>query len=240
MKSYFIFGGAPSLNYGISVESYPDISFPERVLESYSVPGRNGNLIFDTGAYGNTTQIYSCWYKPLPGISSYDQIRELSKWLLSSAGYQRLEDTYTPDVYRMALYAGPADISTFFKKYGRIEIEFNCMPQRWLKAGEVPIDITSGMQLHNDGEPALPLIQVSGSGSGTVSIGNRTVSLSSIPAAGVIIDSDTQNIYSETQNYNSIASVTGGGFPILLPGLNNIQYSGGVTAVQITPRWWVL
>ena len=240
MKSWFIFCGKPSLDFGISVESYPEISLPERVVESYSVPGRNGDLIFDTGAYKNTPQNYSCWYKPLPGISSYMQIAALSKWLLSASGYQRLEDTYMPDIYRMAIYAGPADISTYFKKYGRISMAFTCMPQRWLKSCEIPIDITSGMQLYNCGQPALPLIQVTGSGAGTVSIGNRTVSLSSIPAAGVTIDSDTQNVYSDTQNYNDVATVTGGGFPVLLPGVNNVQYSGGVTAVQITPRWWIL
>ena len=34
--------------------------------------------------------------------------------------------------------------------------------------------------------------------------------------------------------------VTGEGFPELLPGNNNISFDGGITSVEIIPRWWTL
>lgn len=242
MKNFFIFNGENSLDFGIQIESYPDVSIPERVYESYEVPGRSGNLIFDTGAYRNVTQVYDCWYKPMEHAkyaTSYSLIQHISRWILGPVGYQILEDSYFPWMFRKAIYAGPADISSFFAKYGRVTLEFNCMPQKWLKYGQKPISIQSGEELVNDGEPALPLIQIYGSGDGTLGIGGSTVQLSGIPSGGVTIDAETQNIYAGTQNYNSIATISGG-FPKLPNGRTGINYSGGITGVQITPRWWVL
>ena len=242
MKNFFIFDGKSSLDYGIRIESYPDVSIPERIYESYEVPGRSGNMIFDTGAYRNVTQLYNCWYKPLKQAdfaTSYSLIQHITRWLLGPKGYRELEDSYFPWLFRKAIYAGPADISSFFAKYGRITLEFNCMPQKWLKSGQNPISVESGQQIFNDGETALPLIQISGSGEGTLGVGNSTVQLSEIPDSGVTIDAETQNIYSGSKNYNSIATISGG-FPTLPNGATGITFSGGITGVTIIPRWWVL
>lgn len=237
MRNFFIFNGKSSLDYRISVETYPDTSFPERVYESYQVPGRSGDLVYDTGAYRNTIQIYDCWYRQ-DGATSYEMLRYISEWLLSPTGYQVLEDSYFPTLFRRAMYAGPADISSYFAKYGRVTLEFNCMPQKWLKSGQIPVEVQNGGRLYNDGQPALPLIEVSGAGAGTVGIGASLVELSDIPGS-LTIDAETQNIYSGIQNYNSLAVVSGG-FPVLQPGFNSIAFSGGITAVKIIPRWWVL
>lgn len=236
--NFFVFNGQSSLDFGIRIESYPDVSFPERIYESYQVPGRSGDLVFDTGAYRNVTQTYDCWYKPKK-VTSYSMLQQISKWLLSPTGYQVLEDSYFPDCIRKAMYAGPADISSFFAKYGRVTLDFNCMPQKWLKSGQIPVDVQDGAQLFNDGEPAFPLIEISGTGSGTFGIGDSIIQISEIPENGMTIDSDTQNAYSGIQNCNGLITVSGG-FPVLKSGINNISYSGGITAAKITPRWWIL
>lgn len=199
-------------------------------------------MIFDTGAYRNVTQVYDCWYKPLKQAdfaTSYSLIQHISRWLLGPQGYRKLEDSYLPWLFRKAIYAGPADISSFFTKYGRITLEFNCMPQKWLKSGQVPVDVQDGAQLFNDGESAFPLIEIAGTGSGTFGIGDSIIQISEIPENGMTIDSDTQNAYSGIQNCNGLITVSGG-FPVLKSGINNISYSGGITAAKITPRWWIL
>lgn len=236
--NYFIFNGKSSLEFGIRIENYPDVSFPERVYESYQVPGRSGDLVFDTGAYKNVTQAYDCWYR-LQGMTSYGMLRYIARWLLAPTGYQVLEDTYFPNIFRRAVYAGPADISSFFAKYGRLRLEFDCMPQKWLKSGQSAIEVQAGAQLENEGEPALPLIQLTGSGSGELSVGSSIIQISSIPEDGMYIDSETQNAYSGTTNCNGLITVSNE-FPVLENGINNITYSGGITAVQVTPRWWTL
>ena len=53
------------------------------------------------------------------------------------------------------------------------------------------------------------------------------------------IDCDSQNAYSGTINKNSTIKVSGG-FPVMEVGETTITYSGGITAAQITPRWWTV
>ena len=236
MDSFFIFDGKNSLDYGIRIESYPDRPYPERSYNSYTVPGRSGSLIYDTGAYANVTQSYDCYYKTI--ATAYEMQRYLTDWLLMPTGYRELEDSYSPDVYRKAIFAGPTDVSTFFGKFGKCTLDFNCLPHRFLKSGRIPISVTAKTTLINDGEEALPLIRVSGSGSGTVSIGSSVVTLSDVPE-GLTIDSETQNVYAGAANKNSLATI-GGGFPKLGKGHTGIEFSGGVTALTITPRWWIL
>lgn len=237
--SFFIFNGTNSTELGITISEYPETPFPERVIETYQVPGRSGDLVFDTGSYSNVTQSYEAWYKAPKGFTSYDFIRYISKWLLFPTGYQVLEDSCFPDVFRLAMYTGPADIGTFFAKYGKATLEFNCMPQKYLKEGQYPIQIESGMHLYNNWQTAAPLIEIQGTGSGVLSIGDSIVNFSSIPETGLTLDSDTQNIYSGTQNLNNTAQISND-FPMLPPGKTGITFSGGITAVSIIPRWWTL
>lgn len=237
MSSFLIFDGKNSLDYGVLIEKYPSRPYPERIYDSYTVPGRSGSLVYDTKAYNNVTQAYECYFKN--GMaSSYEMERYLTAWLLQPKGYRILEDSYDPEVFRKAIFAGPVDVSSFFAKYGRCTLEFNCQPQRWLKSGQNAINAGNGMQLWNDGETALPIIQVNGSGSGTIGIGSSTIQLSQIPER-LTIDAETQNIYAGLQNYNHIATITGG-FPVLPNGQTGISFSAGVTSVSITPRWWIL
>lgn len=239
MTNFFIFDGRNSLDFGIRIENYPEVSFPERVYETYQVPGRSGDLVYDTGAYGNVTQSYSCWYKAPKDANAYEILQYISRWLLSPVGYQVLEDSCFPAYFRRAIYSGPADISSFFAKYGRATLDFTCMPQKWLISGQSALAVSSGAQLYNEGEPALPLIEVAGSGEGVLNIGSYVVTLSDIPSAGLTIDCDAQDALSGTENKNSLLTLSNG-FPVLPHGASGITFSGGITSVKITPRWWIL
>ncbi len=56
----------------------------------------------------------------------------------------------------------------------------------------------------------------------------------------ISIDCDLQDAYSGTTNKNSDIILNGGEFPKLDPGENQISFSGGITSVEITPRWWTI
>ena len=116
MAGFFIFNGGNSLDYGLRVTNSPTTSFPTRIVESYQIPGRSGNLTFDTGAYGNVTQTYECWYRN-KDASSYELEAFLADWLLKPKGYQILEDSYFPDIFRKALYVGLAEKRGIFPDY---------------------------------------------------------------------------------------------------------------------------
>ena len=93
--------------------------------------------------------------------------------------------------------------------------------------------------LHNTGMEALPLLQVTGSGAGVLSVGDITVNISNIGDT-LTIDSATQDAYSGTVNKNSVVTLVNGRFPSLPQGDTAITWSGGITAVTCTPRWWTL
>lgn len=238
MKSYFIFGGENSLDYSLNIEEYPEYNTPERVIERYQVPGRSGDLVFDTGAYQNVVQRYNVYLKAEP-VKTHEAARQTARWLQAPGGYRRLEDSYDPEVYRMAMFTGPTDVSNWFAKYGRAELEFDCMPQRYLKSGEYPVEIENQGHLFNPGMEATPLILIRGAGSGSITLGEYNVQIQSIPQAGLYLDCDTQNAYSGEVNENNLISLSNG-FPVLPPGDTKVGWSGGITDVQITPRWWLV
>lgn len=235
--SYFIFNGKSSSEFKIGIEqcrSYPSAA---RSVERQTIPGRAGELLRDTGTYANVIQPYEIYFNgKVDGMTA--AASKIVQWLMSSRGYCRLEDSYEPDCYRMASYAGPFDAANWMNLYGRATIEFDCMPQRWLKSGETPVSITSGQTLQNDWQPALPLIQLTGTGDGELTVGGSTITIAGVEG-GLTIDSDTQDAYDGTTNKNSIITVSGG-FPVLAFGETIVAFSGGITAVQITPRWWRL
>ena len=237
--SYILFDGKNSLDYSLHIEEYPEYNTAERIIERHQIPGRSGDLIFDTGSYKNVKQKYKVYIKAKPLLSTHQAARELAEWLQTPGGYKRLEDSYDPEVYRMALFTGPEDVSNWFAKYGRAELEFDCMPQRFLKSGEYLIELKNQAHLFNPGRASSPLILSQGAGAGTITMGEYSIAISNIPYKGLYIDCEKQNAYSDTLNKNDVISLSKG-FPVLKPGDTKIGWSGGITKVQITPRWWKL
>lgn len=237
MGNYFFFNGARSIDKGLTIEYCPSVGTGQRVVEKISVPGRSGDLVIDTGAYGNYIQPYEIWFKDkLRGTTR--AARDIAQWLLSGIGYMRLEDTYDPEVFRLAMFTGPFDVENWMLTHGRATLEFDCQPQRWLKTGQRPVAVQSGQSLINTWQPAKPLIQVTGTGDGTLVVGGSTISISEMTGA-ITLDSETEDAYSGTENLNNNVQVNGG-YPILQNGETAVSFSGGITAVQITPRWWSL
>lgn len=237
MRGYFNFNGRASTSFGVEIESYPDSTAAERIVEKITVPGRNGELIRDTGAYRNVARTYSVYIHAAPS-NLPTAVRAVAGWLMGSSGYRRLEDNYDPDIYRMAAFSGPVEMSSFYDTHGRGRLSFDCKPQKYLKSGERAISLsTSGTVLYNPGFASLPLITVYGSGAGTLWVEDCAVQIKALDGS-LTLDCETQNAYKGTisQNANIYAPV----FPSLSPGNSAIGWNGGITGVDIVPRWWVL
>lgn len=138
-----IFNGRSSTEFGIEVEHLPDYDTPERDYDIIHVPGRNGDLVIDTGSFKNTSRKYQISVATR-GEAFYEKIKPIVEWLHSSSGYARLEDTYEPDYYRLAYYRESNTIDNLFDDAGRATITFTCKPQRYLKSGELPTSFVEG------------------------------------------------------------------------------------------------
>ena len=226
------FNGQSSDDIGVIVESYPTRAVPRRKFEKISVPGRNGDILFQEDAFENVTQTYEI-YVSAKKVKLHNVAHKVAQWLLQP-GYLRLEDSYEPDYYRIACYNGGEDIENYLDEFGRATISFDCFPQRFYKSGEYPITLTKNQMLINPSSyPAKPLIKITGSGAGTLTINKAGIALTGINQF-LIIDSELQDCYKDGSNENAKMS---GEFPVLSKD-SVITWSGGITGVQITPRWF--
>ena len=222
----------------VVVERYPSVELAGRKLDTQSVPGRNGDLLFPQNAYQNYVQSYEI-YVSAERIRLPRAMREVANWLCGPAGYQKLEDSYDVETYRRAYFAGPLDVESVLHRFGRATIEFNCQPHRFLRIGDVPVQVQQGQALLNPTAfTALPLITVTGTGAGTLTVGDVTVTINSMPRGVIVLDSDTQNAYYGAFNLNSTISAPE--FPTLPAGESVVRWTGGITGVEIIPRWWTL
>lgn len=233
MNSFFVWSGETSFSKGLTIERCPSFGAGQRIVEKTTVPGKSGDLVFDTGAFSNYTQSYEIWFRDKSaGMTS--AAKDIATWLLSPLGYQKLEDSYDPDVFRMAVFTGPIEVENWMLTYGRATIEFDCMPQRWLKSGQTPISILSGQSILNQWQSTKPLLILSGNGQ--VQIGDSVIEISGTNGQ-FYIDCDTENAYQGTENINSNIEVVNNIFPVLSKGQTQITYTG-IDDLQIIPRWW--
>lgn len=234
MRHYLYFAGKDSREFGIYISGSGTFNAPERDVEFVSVPGRSGDLTIDNGRFLNVTGTYPAFIHQ----NFTENAMKARLWLQSLTGYQRLEDTYHPDYYRMAVYRGPLDFETRALNSGAdFDLSFECKPQRYLKSGEFPVQISAPGALYNPWMPSLPLITVYGSGAGVLSVGGYTVTIHDMTDS-LTLDSETGNAYKGLSNENG--NIYAPEFPVLQSGRNVVGWSGGISRVEITPRWWTV
>lgn len=230
----FTYNGTSASAFGLIVEHRPAYVFPKRVIETIAIPGRSGNLLYDTGAYNNVTVTYQCAYKGAVRANA----RAIATWLYQNE-YCELEDDYDPLYYRKAVFVSPLSVADILNAAGRVNITFDCYPQRYLKTGKTETTYSASTTLSNTGEDALPVITVNGSGNGVLTVGGSVVTITGI-GTGIVINSAEQNAQTMNgENANNKISVTGG-FPVLANGSTIISWTGGITSIKVIPNWWTL
>lgn len=232
---YFIFAGKSSLDFRVRVSGNGTHNIAERIIESVTVPGRNGDLTIRDEGFKTVNQTYDAYI-----VDDFMMnFSAMANYLQSMRGNQRLEDSYHPDEFRMATFAGPIDPETIMDEAGKFTLSFKCQPQRYLKIGEQATVIGAGVTktMRNPSlMEALPLIRVTGNGTFTINGDSVTVANST---GTITIDSDLQDCYEGTANRNQNVTFSAGVYPSLHAGNNIIVVPAGMT-VSIVPRWWKL
>lgn len=145
-----IFGGVDSSDYGIYITGEGVYNAPERAVEFVSVPGRDGDIAIDQGRFSNIQITYPSGTFGKTQEEFREAVSAFRNAILSLRGYQRLEDTYHPDEYRMAVYTAGLEVSpAHYGTAGEFGITFECKPQRWLNCGDYPSPVQSGQIVEN-------------------------------------------------------------------------------------------
>jgi phage-related protein len=236
LNETFYIDGVDARSAGIYLQAPLEFSEAVPVYEAETIPGRNGDFIWETGSYENRSGSASCFclQKDVEKVVS-----SAGRFLTEKKGYRRLETSDDPDHFWMARVENSPQIAMRLRTLAPFEIGFDCKPQRFLKSGENPVHFSTSTYLFNPyGQVALPLIIVRGQGSGVLTIGDVVVEIKDSDGL-LYLDSDTQNAYNESGNQNK--NINAPVFPTLTPGDNYITFEGqGVEAIEIIPRWWEL
>lgn len=216
------------------IEKAPETNRPQRKVDRYEVPGRNGDIIVPQDAWENVTRSYEL---EIHDTDYNVAASELMAWLYAPKGYQRLEDTFDALVYRLAYVSNDTDIENMVNTDGRCSIEFNCDPRRFLKSGETAVTLNGTGQITNPTAfTARPVITVHGSGSGSIECGGCPIMIAGI-VDGMIIDCNAQDAHDGAMNLNNLIS---GVFPIIPGGAQTITITGGITSIEVVPNWWTI
>lgn len=136
-RKTFTYNGVNSADYGLYISGDYVYNAPSRVYEMVDIAGRNGQLAIDQGRFENIEVTYPAFIFAETQTEFAQRLREIRAWLMSPVGYQRLEDTYHPDEFRLGIYKSGLEAEPiFYNKAGRFELIFDCKPQRFLFSGE--------------------------------------------------------------------------------------------------------
>ena len=236
--SYFTFNRHRSDEFDLRIQNKTIYSVPKFDATAITVPGRDGDLLNPSGRFGNVGVSYTC-YVPAKSIQDLsDKLTKIKNWLYGEVNqYHDLADSYDDKFKRRAVFNNKLDISDEARKIGVFTLSFSCLPFRYLLEGLEAIHATDTITIRNPFNFASkPYIKIYGSGEGTLVIqneeGNKIWQFSDID---VEIDSELMNFFKGTELKNG--TVSGDGFPLLAKGDNVLSFNGGITRIEIIPRW---
>ena len=239
--NYFIYNGINSKDMGVRISSKDVYSAPKYDLKFQSIPGRDGDLISPNGRFPNATVSYTCFI-PAKSIQELsDKVTAVKCWLYTEPDrYHTLSDSYDTSFFRKAVFNNKLDISDEVSKIGVFTVNFTCHPMRFSHTGQVKTTFTASPFTLTNPYPfaAKPYLKINGRGTGTLTIqsasSNKVWEFSTLNGY-TECDSELMNFYHDTEPKNDI--VSGEGFPVFAPGTNTIAFDGGITSIEVIPRW---
>jgi phage-related protein len=231
VSAWFEWNGEKSTlaEYGLYVSAHPDICIPEERLKDVTVPGRSGTLTqFEgEGVYNGFIASVECF------ILSPDTLPAIAAWLKGSG---EVVFGNQPGVFYKARVTNQIAFAQVMRGRSPLTcvVNFRCEPYRYLPDGKTPQTFSANNSvIHNPGTaPSEPSIRVNVAGGCTLMIRGQIVHLMNITSF-IVLDAELKEAYtSKLANEKMV-----GEFPLLYPGANVISWEGGVTGVQITPRW---
>lgn len=242
MSGYFVFDDFDTRDHDLLLSGHKTFNSPARKFNTYAVPGRSGAIIEDLRSFENIEITYenAFFYYPQDFDREFDAVKSE---LLSKAGYCRLEDSYHPDEYRLAVFSKGIEATMNDRNdFAMFDLVFSAKPQRFLKSGEEITTYTSFTNQHISNQEsfdAFPLIRVYGNG--TVGIGEYSFTTKNNANSYIDIDCDIMDCRREASNMNGNVTFTRHRFPVLKANAqSNITATSGISKIEITPRWYRL
>lgn len=235
-RGFFNFNGESSADFGVVISEAPTFERAGRKSTAFDLPGRNGSIIYQQNAWNDVNRQYKVWIDTDRAVDLPAKVDAFTAWLNSVTGYQRLEDNFEPEIFRLAYYNGGNNVSNELMQYGETTISFTCRPERFYKSGEQVEELQSGQIYNPTRFTAKPLIHLEGSGALQVVING--VNIVATVTDYINIDCERMNAYRlPAENMNDKVV---GNFPTIAPGVNTVGLTGSITKATITPRYFTI
>lgn len=223
-KNRFIFKGESSDMYDIELKAtrLGRRHKAEEQIDRYQIPYRNDELIIHSGKY-------------LPYVQEFEfvlldtsLIPVINKWL-SGRGKLQLDDN--SNTYLIASVIEGWEYEKFTSNTYRFIVKFLVDPfYYYLESKKI---ITSPGTIGVNGNIySEPYIKINGSGNIDLYINTQICSFTDIQDY-IEIDTQLQIAYKDTLNQGFKMT---GDFPVFMPGINTIGWTGNVTSLEITKR----
>lgn len=223
----FKFDGTWSDTFGIGLSAYSVYNGPSRDVESFHIPGINGDGLIDSGSFQNRRVVYACW---LAG-NFKTKVDDFRDFLLAHAGkYYELEDEYHPQHVMMARYLGPFEPKTsVMLRVGEFDVSFDAKPQLFRKEGMAWVD--AGTYSISTRHPYHPLLKITGAG--TVTLQGQNIKVTSGGPSVIYLDTETLEAYGEDDsNCNQYVQTPFDGI-VVQPGSVTLSASGCTVQAQL-------
>ena len=229
MNDWFEWNEVRCTEYGIHVLEQPVLTLPNERVTFVDVPGRSGSLTVLEGdaVYEDLVLTAQCM------VENLERYEEIASYLRGSG---HVTFANRPEGYYEARIVNQIPFEKILRgnPHRTFTVNFRCKPF-WYAESAPAITVTqSSSFVTNPGNVyAEPVITVYGSGTITLMVGMSIADLSGI-AGSITLDTPLMEAYSGVTSMNSAMS---GEFPVLLPGVNAISWTGNVSKVVIEPHW---
>ena len=193
----------------------------KQILTSISSAYENADAVWESagvgkyGVFSDHPTLPRLYFRP-PN-SSITSLGEWKTWLASNP-LQVVYTLATPTTYQLT----PQEVELLT---GTNNV--------WSDGGDVTLEYGTSPWYNPTPFDAKPLIKVTGTG--TVQINDVTIAISESPTT---IDCEAMEAYNGTESRNGDIVLTPNEFPTLHEGMNEVEAGSGITALEITPRWW--
>ena len=206
LNETFYLDGIDAKSAGIRLQAPIVFSEAVPISEAQTIPGRNGDLIWETGSYENRSGSASCFCLQKDVEKA---VSSAGRFLMGKKGYRRLETSDDPDHYWLARVDNSPQIAMRLRTLAPFEIGFDCKPQRFLKSGGNKVVFTENGSIFNHYmQVALPFISVYYKGDCSLTIGESVVSLKGKWYNEAILDAELNKYgLSISQLKNNLSSV---------------------------------
>jgi phage-related protein len=212
--------------WGLRITAPPVIPPTKRIVESINVDGREGTLTILKGWEDISFKMRAA----LLGTNIQGRFREILPVILSAKTIYFSND---PAVYLKIKHISAGGLERKLSALYDFQLSFVCDPFYYIR-NVAPITMTAAGSVTNLGNVfALPILKVYGTGSQTLTISGKETKLN-ILAGHLIVDSALMECYQGGTAQNNQMQ---GPFPVFNTGNTTISWSGGITKIEIEPKW---